>query len=107
MPDWAETEVKNCSTMNSVHNVAATVEKHRAKVLEDVPILEQTLANAVVEDLVISSIAEIVEAAKLIELVNETAVSDTILQYLGTERLMSRYVIFDSLFESTHVSSHV
>ena len=92
MPDWDETEVKNCSTIKSVCDVAIAVEKRRAKTLEDVPILEQTVANAVVEDLVILGIAEIVEAAKLIEVVNATAVSDTILQYLGTERLMSGYV---------------
>ena len=47
--------------------------------IPDVPILEQTLANAVVEDLVMSGIVESVEAAKLIDVVNATAVSDTIL----------------------------
>ena len=107
MPDWAETEVKNCITVESVCDVAIAVEKRRVKALEDIPILKQALANNVVEDLLISGIAEIVEAAKLIEVVNATAVSDTILQYLVMERLMSGYVIFDSLFESNHVSSHV
>ena len=47
--------------------------------IPDVPILEQTLANATVEDLVMSGIAEFVEAAKLIDVVSATAVSDTIL----------------------------
>ena len=55
----------------------------------------------------ILSIAEIVEAAKLINVVNATAVPDTILQYLGKERSISGYVIFHSLFGSTHVSSYV
>ena len=84
MPEWAEKEVKNCSTMKSVRDVANAVEKRRAKALEDVPILEQALANAVVEDIVISIVADIVEDAN-----NATTVSDKILQYLGTERLMS------------------
>ena len=107
MPDCAKTEVKNCSTMQFVCDVAVAVEKRRAKALVDIPILEQILANAVVEDLVILGIAEIVEAAKSIDVVNATSVSDTMLQYLGSERLISGYVIFDSLFESTHVSSHM
>ena len=89
MADWAEAEVKNCTTMKSVRDVTAAVEKKRAQVLEDIPILETALAHAVVEDIVVSGIADIVEAAQKMDAVNATVVSDMILQYLGTERLMS------------------
>ncbi len=47
------------------------------------------LAHTVVEDTVVSGISKIVEVAQQNQAVNAMVVSDKILQYLGTERLMS------------------
>ena len=79
MADWAEEEVKNCTTMKSVCDVAAAVEKRRAQALEDIPLLEKALAHAVVEDIVVSGVAELLEAAQPNHTVNATVVSDMIL----------------------------
>ena len=57
--------------------------------LEDIPLLEKALAHAVVDVIVVLGVAEVLEAAQPNHTVNAMVVSDMILQYLGTERLMS------------------
>ena len=89
MADRAEEMVKNCTLMKSVCDVAVAVEKKRGRAPEDISILVMALAHTVVEDTVVSGISEIVEVAQQNQAVNAMVVSDMILQYLGTERLMS------------------
>jgi len=89
MVDRAEEMVKNCTLMKSVCDVAVAVEKKRGRTPENISILVMALAHTVVEDTVVSGISEIVEVAQQNQAVNAMVVSDKILQYLGTERLMS------------------
>ena len=49
MASWAEEAVKNCSTMQSVRDVAKSVEARRLKALDDVEILKGQLNTLAIQ----------------------------------------------------------
>ena len=89
MEELADGEVKNCSSMKSVHDLVRKIEEHRFIAFEEIPALNNQLKHAVIVDLVTSGVEKVMEDARpndkqpqMACTSNASSISKKILQYL-------------------------
>ena len=86
MPEWAEKDMKGCSSMQAVREVGAKNEKQRLKAVADLPQLEKEYNDFAIAEAIVSAVPKMWEENELpAEQVTAAAAatSDRLLRYLG------------------------